>query len=88
MQYAVDSKATTILPVMAQLKSTTGKENAPIGVTSVSHIYTEYNMLRTEDPQSPKLSTVDFDYEFDQGKAEAQLKWVMRMQKTPTNLRF
>ena len=88
MQYDNDPKRITTLPVMVHSKAATEKENAPPVVNSVSHIYTEFDMLRPEDPQTPKLSTVEFDYESDQCKAEAQFKWVMRMQKTPTNLRF
>ena len=60
--------------------------NAP--VSQVSHFYTEFDMNRPDSPQTPKMTTVNFDYNSDYGKAEAQLKWAQRMQKTPTKLRF
>ena len=57
-------------------------------VSQVSHFYTNFDMNRPEAPQTPKMSTVNCDYDSDHGKAEAQLKWAQLMQKTPTKLRF
>ena len=51
-------------------------------------LHTDFDLLANEAPQTPKLTTVTFNPESDQGKAEAQLKWARRVQHTPTNLRF
>ena len=82
------SRTVNNMPSVSKYSDNKENINIPVNVGSVCHFFTDFDLLADEAPQTPKLTTVTFDPESDQGKAEAQLKWARRVQHTPTNLRF
>ena len=54
---------------------------------NVCHFYVDFNIVKSEHPQTPKLMTLTFTApDSDQGKEEAQRKLARRMSCTPNNL--
>ena len=57
-------------------------------VTNVCHFFTSINLEGPIAPSTPKLTTVTFRADSDNGKENAQQAWIKRQQMTPHTLRF
>ena len=58
-------------------------------VSCVCHFFTHINLNAREDPQTPKVTTIQLQPDFsDQGKEKAQKEWIRRSRVTPTTLCF
>ena len=60
-----------------------------VHANNVCHFYVDFDIVNSEHPQTPKMTSLTFDApDSDQGKEEAQRKWARRMSLTPNNLHF
>ena len=57
-------------------------------VTNVCHFFTSLNLEEPMAPSTPKLTTISFRSDSDNGKEKAQQAWIRRQQMTPTTLKF
>ena len=65
------------------------RETVNVTVTHVCHFFSEIDLNGPEAPNTPKITTVQFEPAYsDQGKEKAQRDWIRRMQITPIKLQF
>ena len=70
-----------------RMQTTCADVLSTVHANNVCHFYVDFDMVKSEHPQTPKLTTLTFTApDSDHGKEEAQRKWARRMSLTPNNL--
>ena len=81
------SPAPNTVDTANRMQTTCADVLSTVHANNVCHFYVDFDMVKSEHPQTPKLTTLTFTApDSDQGKEEAQRKWARRMSLTPNNL--